>query len=382
MSDMKKPLIVLSTGGTGGHLFPAQSLAANLVDQGYDCHLATDKAGAQFKSIIPIHIVAAGPLSRSKDLYKNVFKLFWGTFQSIKLLRKLKPIAVVGFGSYASTPVLAAAKILKIPSVIHEQNAVFGKANRLFAPAVTAIATGFEKTLGIHAKYKSKSVVTGNPVRPEIKEMQAAPYPSLDQNTPLKILIFGGSKGASILSNILPKAIALLSEEEQKRLMITQQARSEDIDTLRESYKSLGIQANVYDFIDGIAEQIVSAHLVIARSGASTIAELTTIGRPAIFVPYPYATEDHQLHQAKMIEEAGGAWLIPEKSFTAKLLAHKLQSFLQLPNTLIEAADLMAQQGHPDATQNLAALVLEKCYTDDVTKSASQLKKRDKKQST
>lgn len=355
--------IVLVAGGTGGHVFPAEALAGELRTRGYTLALFTDRRGEAFggelgsvttHQIRAGRVTSGGMLSRARGLVD----LALGGLQSRRLLAALKPAAVVGFGGYPSVPPMLAAVSLGIPTVIHEQNALLGRANRLLAPRVRAIATAFAKVGGMKPTDRSKAVMTGNPVRPGVRSLRGQAYPSLAGDSPIHVLITGGSQGATVFSDVVPAALARLSDALRKRLRISQQCRAEDIERARAAYAKTDIAVELATFFNDIPQRLAQAHLVICRSGASTLAELTTAGRPAILVPYPHAMDDHQTVNAKALEAAGAAHVIAQPDFTAETLTARLKLLFAQPPTLARMAKHAHDYGQQDAAANLAALVI------------------------
>jgi UDP-N-acetylglucosamine--N-acetylmuramyl-(pentapeptide) pyrophosphoryl-undecaprenol N-acetylglucosamine transferase len=289
-----KGLIVLAAGGTGGHLFPAEALGHELKARGYRVHLVTDSRAERFAGKFPadeIHVVPSATIGSKNPiaLAKALLKLWSGMRAARSLFTKLKPKAVIGFGGYPTVPPLLASTTMKIPSLIHEQNAVMGRANKMLASRVQAIAGGFlPEGHGTHA---AKTVVTGNPVRPGVISASGQAYVASGENDPFNLVVFGGSQGAQFFSSAIPSAICLLEDQYRKRLKVTQQARAEDQDAVTKSYDKLDLAADVSPFFGDMPKRIADANLVISRSGASTVSELAVIGRPAILVPYPYALD-------------------------------------------------------------------------------------------
>ena len=360
MADNK--LIVLAAGGTGGHVFPAEALARELKDRGHRLALLTDRRGDVYGGAlgeIETHQLRAGGIAGKGVLakIKSVIKLGLGTLQARKLLKQMRPSAVVGFGGYASLPTVMAAGLAGIPTVLHEQNAILGRANRLLADKAKAIAVSFPESRGIPARAQDKVTHTGMPVRSGVLAVRDTPYPSFTDTRPFNILVLGGSQGARILSEVIPEAIARLDDPLKGRLHITQQCRPEDLEDVRGTYKRLGIDAELASFFDDVPDRLAAAHLVISRSGASTVAELLAVGRPALLVPYKYAIDDHQSLNAHAVDEVGAGWLIPEADFTSESLASRLQSMFGMPMILEKAAEAARRAGRPDATERLAALV-------------------------
>ena len=360
---MTGPLIVLATGGTGGHVFPAEALAAELAARGCRLALFTDRRGgalgARLDEIDTYRIRAGGIAGKSPvDRLMSTAEIGLGTMQAWQLLKQLRPAGAVGFGGYASVPTMTAATFAGMRTAIHEQNAVLGRANRLLAGRVNRIATAFKEVRSVPAGAEAKVVRTGMPVRPMIGAVRDRVYPPLDGDSPLNILVFGGSQGAHVFSQVVPQALGMLDRRFKDRLRVVQQCREEDIAAVRGQYGSLGFDADLRPFFDDIPERYAAAHLVICRSGASTIAELTAIGRPAIMVPYPHAVDDHQAFNAHALDDAGGGWLMPETSFAADALATRLDSLFSLPKLLETAAAAAKAAGAPDAVATLADMVM------------------------
>jgi len=358
------PLIVLAAGGTGGHVFPAEALAVELIKRGFYLVLVTDNRGGNLQgrlAELDSYHVRSGGIAGKTLLLRiiSVIEICIGIIQAWFLLRRLKPAVVVGFGGYASVPTMLAAVYSGVRSIIHEQNAVLGRANRLLARRVKKITTSFDKVYAIPEKSKSNIIVTGMPVRPSIKNMRHRPYASLDSDSEINLTIFGGSQGAHIFSAVIPSALKRINGALRGRIRITQQCRIEDVADTKAAYNELGIKANISNFFNDIPDRIAMAQLIICRSGASTIAELTTIGRPAILVPYSFAVDDHQSHNAYAIDEIGGGWLIPEDFFTAEVLAGRLESLFSLPRTLENAGAAAWAAGKPNAANKLADAVLD-----------------------
>ena len=334
--------IVIAAGGTGGHMFPAQALAGALAERGRDIVLVTDRRGAEYGGAIAetVLTVSAGTVSGRglPGRLMGLGQIAFGAIQAHGILRRLAPAGVVGFGGYASVPTMLAATRLGLPTVIHEQNAVLGRANRLMAPRVRAIAAAFAETAQLCPADRAKAEHTGNPVRAAIAALAERPYPAPERGGPLSLLVIGGSQGAVVMSEVVPAALAALPEELRARLEVVQQCRADDLDETRETYRAAGIAAELAAFFDDLPARLAKAQLVIARAGASTVAELTSAGRPAILVPYPSAADDHQSANARAIELAGGGWTMPQPTFTPDALASRIESFLIAPPRLIDAA--------------------------------------------
>ena len=356
---MAKGTILLAAGGTGGHLFPAEALAHQLIERGWAVHLATDDRAERYSGNFPA--AAIHPIASSTIGARNPFALaraFWsiwrGVRQATEVIRKIKPAAVVGFGGYPTLPPLYAAARRKVPSLIHEQNAVMGRANKALSGRVDAIAGGFlpEGDNGVAAKI----IATGNPVRPAVLAAAATPYRASRGDDPFRLLVFGGSQGAQFFSEAMPAAIALLSERQRARLVLTQQARAEDIARVRAAYDALGLQAETLPFFTDMATRMAAAHLVISRSGASTVSEVAVIGRPALFVPYPYALDHDQAANAAALAASGGAEVHPQASLSPEKLAELIGAMMDDPERATAMAAASKSAGKPDAARLLADL--------------------------
>lgn len=354
--------IVLAAGGTGGHVFPAQAVAAELIARGRRLILVTDNRGTNYGGALAdleSHRIQAGtPLARgplARGL--GIIKLLLGIREAGHLLRRIEPAAIIGFGGYPSVPTMIAASRSNMATAIHEQNAVLGRANRLLAGRVAHIATSFEQTSNIAPANRAKITVTGNPVRPAIAEIAARAYDEPKTDGTLHLLITGGSQGARVFAELVPAALALLEPKIRGRLSIAQHCRPEDLERVYKRYQAIGIQAEVAKFFYDLPVRMEAAHLVICRAGASTVAELAAAGRPAILVPYPHATDDHQSANGRALERAGGAIIMPEAEISAERLAEQLNTFLDTPGSLTQAAMGAHDLGRPAAGAALADLV-------------------------
>ncbi len=361
---MTAQLVVLAAGGTGGHVFPAEALAAELLGRGHRLALVTDRRGGNYGGALAdleTHRIRAGGIAgkRLTARLESVFELGLGMWQARALLAKLQPAAVVGFGGYASVPTMMAATWAGMATAIHEQNAVLGRANRLLATRVRRIATSIDGTQMIPDAAKDKVRVTGMPVRPAVLAAADAPYDEISATGPLNLLITGGSQGARVLSDVVPAALAAMPEALKKRLKVTQQCRAEDLDRVRTVYEQAGIAAELNSFFDDIPARLAATHLLIARAGASTVAEMTAIGRPGILVPLPHAIDNHQFVNAQSVDEAGAGWLMAEDVFTPERLAGRLTSLFENPRHLVHAAHASKRIGRPDAARALADMVVE-----------------------
>jgi UDP-N-acetylglucosamine--N-acetylmuramyl-(pentapeptide) pyrophosphoryl-undecaprenol N-acetylglucosamine transferase len=352
--------IVLAAGGTGGHIFPAEALARELLARGHEVALVTDRRGQAFKVPgVETHRIRAGRIGGgivAKAL--GLAELALGVLDARSLLKKLDAAAVIGFGGYPSVPTLVAAAQLGVPTLIHEQNALLGRANRLLAPRVRRIATSFAETAALRPADSGKAVLTGNPVRPAVAALRDLPYVPPGAEGVVDILVLGGSQGARVFSEVIPAAVARLPEALQRRLRIAQQARPEDLDAARTAYADVAAEIELATFFEDVPARLARAHLVIARAGASTMTELTTAGRPAILVPYPHAADDHQRANARALEAAGGAWVVVQPALTPETLAKLLGDLLADPLLLARAATESRAFGKPEAARLLADLVV------------------------
>lgn len=356
--------IVLAAGGTGGHVFPAQALAAELRSRGYRLVLMADRRSQAFDGALgelEVHRIDAAGVSGRGYVAKAaaILRLARGYLQARRRLRRLDPMVVVGFGSYPSAPTVLAAQHMRVKTVIHEQNAVLGRANRLLAPRATRIATAFASVRALRAGDRDKSVWTGNPVRPEVIVARDRPYMPLETEGDVDLLVIGGSQGAQVFGEVVPRALALLDEGLRARLRVVLQCRAETLDAAKSNLGRAKVRAEVASFFDDIPERLAQASLIICRSGASTIAELAVVGRPALLVPFPHATDDHQTANAEGLSDAGGGWIVQQDAFTPEVLAERLSSLLRPGPTLAMAAKCAHQMGKPEAAAQLADLVVD-----------------------
>ncbi|MDP7142996.1 MAG: undecaprenyldiphospho-muramoylpentapeptide beta-N-acetylglucosaminyltransferase [Alphaproteobacteria bacterium] len=354
-------LILLSSGGTGGHVFPAIALGRDLLSRGYRVEMATDVRGTRYEAEkygIKVHVLKSGTLgSGLLGKIKGATSLGLGVLQARKLVDRLKPSVVVGFGGYPSFPAVFAAQQKRIPTVIHEQNAIIGRANILLAPKADRIALSMSRVEGLEEVDAVRAIVTGNPVRDDIADLYNKPYPTLETDGVLNVFVMGGSQGAQIFSDVMPEALAQMPAPYKKRLRIVQQCRPDDIDRTRAIYNTADIQARLSSFFDDVPDILTQTHLIIGRSGASTVAEVTASGRPAIFVPYPHHADQQQKINAETVVDAGGAWIMDQKGFTNEALITRLETFMQNPETLFRAAEASRSCGKPDAARRLGNLV-------------------------
>ena len=340
---MKKKLIVLTTGGTGGHIFPAEAVASYLKKESdYKLVFVTDKRVQKRISgtlaTLPIHYICATSVTGKTLLgkFNAAVKLAYGTLQAVRVLLRLRPQLVIGFGGYASVPTVLAAQFLHIPVALHEQNAVLGRANRLLAHRTCLIATTFTPTKQI--PHGTNTIQTGMPVRPQITKKAGVPYPT--DTKEFRLFIMGGSQGARAFSDILPKALVALSPELKAKLVLTQQVRAEDMDRVQEEYRNSGIKSiNLSPFFDNVPEILSETHLVISRSGSSSLAEFSALGRPALLIPLPTAADDHQTENARIWTANGAGWLMVEKETTPEIITERLTSLMENPAVLLNAAE-------------------------------------------
>lgn len=354
------PLIVLAAGGTGGHVFPAEALAQELLGQDYRLALVTDSRGERYGGtlgLIEKYSISAGALAGHGLFGKAIsgVRLTVGLIQAYRLLKRVKPAVVVGFGGYAAAPTVAAAILAGVPTIIHEQNAILGWANRKLAGLVTKVCISFE--LARHAPDKAHVIRTGMPVRPAVAAVRATPYQAPTTNGAFRILVLGGSQGARVFSDVLPAAVQLLPEGLRHRLEISQQCRPEEIGRTLAAYEGLGVHVELRYFFDNVPELLAKAHVLIARAGASTVGEVTVAGRPSLLVPYPFAADDHQTANAKVLTTAGGGWVMTQDKFTASALAERLIQFSEQPHLLTDAAAAAQSFSIPEAASRIAAVV-------------------------
>lgn len=342
-------------------MVPAAALAGELRKRGHRVALVSDARGVRFPGLfedVQTHVIPAGRFAGNPLNWVKAAHAMWeGTQMARQLYGSFRPSAVIGFGGYPAFPALAAAFLEKIPTAVHEQNAVLGRVNRLVAGKVDAIATSYPDTERLKPAHSAKARLVGNPVRDAVLKLRHEPYPEIDADGLFRVLVTGGSQGATVLSEVVPDGLSLLPVAFRQRLQVTHQARIEDIDGARKKYAEHGIPATLSTYIADMPGELAWAHLVIARAGASTIAELTAAGRPAILVPLPGATDDHQTANAREIVAAGGARAIQQRQFTAVELAKQIQKLGLDPKALENAASRARGCGRPDATRDLADLV-------------------------
>lgn len=354
-----RPLLLIAAGGTGGHMFPAQALAEAMVARGWRVQLSTDARGARYAGGFPPEVrvseVASATFARGGALAKAgvPLRIAAGVGAAVRGFMRDRPAVVVGFGGYPTIPALSAAVILGLPRMIHEQNGIMGKVNRVFARRVNAFACG---TWPTDLPEGVEGVHTGNPVRAAVRERAGAPY-IVPGDYPMSLLVIGGSQGARILSDVVPEALASLPPEKREQLRIAHQARAEDLDRVVESYAAAGIDAEVQPFFTDIPRRLSEAQLVISRSGASSVADISVIGRPAILIPFAAAAGDHQTANARGLVDAGAAILVPESRATAQTIAEQVATVLDNPDGALHMALAALSRGIPDATERLVAMV-------------------------
>ncbi|WP_185803605.1 undecaprenyldiphospho-muramoylpentapeptide beta-N-acetylglucosaminyltransferase [Pontivivens nitratireducens] len=356
---MKPRKLVIAAGGTGGHMFPAQALAEEMLRRGWQVSLSTDARGARYAGAFPDAVTrevvraatpARGGLRGKLTAPLLIARGVWDTWRA---MRRDRPAVVAGFGGYPAVPAMSAAKMLGIPTLIHEQNGVPGRVNRLFAPRVDIVACSVEPTVlpsGATAEH------TGNPVRGSVFAMAGADY-DLARSDTRNVLVIGGSQGAAILSRVVPAALAALPDELRARLKVAHQARGEDETRVREAYAAASIEADVRSFFDDVPQRLADCHLVISRAGASSVADIAVVGRPSILIPYALATDDHQAANARGLVQAGAALMIREDALDSGGLSTEIAAILGDPTRAASMAEAARNASRPDAVQRLADLV-------------------------
>ncbi|MDR6510238.1 UDP-N-acetylglucosamine--N-acetylmuramyl-(pentapeptide) pyrophosphoryl-undecaprenol N-acetylglucosamine transferase [Novosphingobium capsulatum] len=352
---------VLAAGGTGGHLIPAFALATELHARGHHVALITDARGAKIPGkpdFLTAHVLPAGRLGKNPVALAKGLRAIWqGRSMALRLFESFAPSCVIGFGGYPALPALLAARAARIPTVIHEQNAVLGRVNRYLAKGVDAIATAYPEVDRLDPRWWGKVHLVGNPVRPEVLALRGEPFPEFSEDSLFRVLVTGGSQGASVLAQVVPDGLAMLPPALRHRLQVTQQCRPEDLEAVRARYAAHEIPAELGTYFEDMASRLAGAHLFVGRAGASTIAELTAVGRPAILVPLPIATDDHQAANTREMVKAGGARAIRQPGFTPKELAKQIQAMAMNPVGLANAAHAAWNCGLPRAVEDLADLV-------------------------
>lgn len=359
MSDSRLPLLLIAAGGTGGHMFPAQALAEAMVRRGWRVKLSTDARGARyagaFPHVVEVEQVSSATFARGGILAKLAapFRIAGGIFAALMRNAHDRPQAVVGFGGYPTIPALASAWVLRLPRAIHEQNGVAGRVNLAFAKRVQVMCCGTWPTAlprGVEAVY------TGNPVRNAVLERHAAAYIPPGPY-PMSILVIGGSQGARVLSDVVPEALAMLPDHVRALLHVAHQARPEDVERVTDYYAAAGISADVQPFFKDVPSRLSECQLVISRSGASSIADISVIGRPSILIPFAAATGDHQTANARGLVDAGAAILVPEHSASPETIAENVMLVLENPDGAVQMAQAALSRGIPDATDRLVDVV-------------------------
>ncbi len=362
MSNNKSRIFAIAAGGTGGHLFPALALARELKGRGHKVLLFSDERARSYGHDMPvdeIFIIPAASIAslQPHKLFPALFALARGCYLSWKLMGNKNISAMTGFGGYPTLPPLYGARLRGIPVVLHEANAVMGRANRLAAGFASAVAGSFEKLKYLPAAAIKKYTITGNPVRDAVIEMRKASYKAPEMNEAFELLVFGGSQGARAFSDIIPDALGSLGREYKARLQIVQQCRPEDVARVEKTYQRAGIKAEISHFFNDMPKRIAKAHLIICRAGASTVSEIACIGRPAILVPFPHAIDQDQKANAKLLDDAGGGWLWEEKDLTPAELCRRITELMNSPHALEKTARNARKAARPDAASRLADLV-------------------------
>ena len=360
---MNKPVIMIAAGGTGGHLFPAFALTQELKRRGYEIDLVTDVRADQYGIDFPgreVHQVPSATLRGRSPvaIAKLASTLLRGIWQARALLKETKPSVMVGFGGYPTVPPLIAARLGGIPFLIHDANAVMGRANRFLARFATVIGLTFEKTKYLRSKDKTKTRIVGMPVRDSVLEA-VTPYKARSGVDAFSLLVFGGSQGARVFADIVPAALAGLPQAYRARLKLVQQVREEDMERVSAAYSEAGINAELATFFSDLPQRMANSHLVIGRAGASTVAELTVLGRPAILVPLPHAIDNDQLENATRLQEVGGAWCIEQAEFTPEYLGDEIKRLADSPEGITMAAKAAHSLGEPKAVARLADVIEE-----------------------
>lgn len=376
MQGQAKDKVFLCAGGTGGHMFPALALAEDLKNRNLDVIFLTDKRGLKYTASVTdmtVKVIASATMPGGLiGKAKGVVALGRGYMQAKSLIKQFKPAIVIGFGGYPSLPGMVAAQRHHIPTIIHEQNAVLGKANAYLAPKADRIALSLPNRASLHEADAVRAVVTGNPVRRDIAALYSNPYKTPDENDAFHLVIMGGSQGAKSLGDIVPQALMALPQDLKDRLHIIHQAPEQSVDTVRDHYKEASLNAEVTPFIQNVADILKETHLIIARSGASTVAEVSIAGVPAIYVPYPHHADHQQRVNAQSIVDKGGAWLMEEgQGFTASNLSAKIESLMLNPEGLFNAAEAARNCGRPEAARKLGNLVVAMMKGWDKTNAKS-----------
>ncbi len=361
---MSRGSVMLAAGGTGGHLFPAQALGEELIRRGYEVDLITDTRGNVFGADFParkIYKVAAATFrGRSPIEATKTLGMLGNGFQaSYRIMGEAAPRAIIGFGGYPTLAPILAAMGKGIPAAIHEQNSVMGQANRFLAPMVKTIACSFEHTKYLEGKLLLKARLTGTPLRKAVLALHNVPYRPPSSQAQLNLLVVGGSQGARYFSDIMPQALQLLPQQMRDRLFVMQQCREEDIDRVFDAYEAAGVAAELATFFEDLPYRMSNSHLIVARSGATTVAELCALGRPAILVPLPHSKDNDQLENATRMANAGAGFCIPQATLTPEALASAARRFFEDPSALVRAASNAHALANYKAVDNLANLLEE-----------------------
>jgi UDP-N-acetylglucosamine--N-acetylmuramyl-(pentapeptide) pyrophosphoryl-undecaprenol N-acetylglucosamine transferase len=359
---LSKGSIMLTGGGTGGHLFPALALSEELSRRGYETDLITDNRTEGLGANYPVREIYRAPSATFKgrspiEAAKTMATLAQGFQAAHKVIADVKPKVIVGFGGYPTVPPILAALAKRVPAAIHEANAVMGRANRLLAPMVKSIACSFEQTKHLEGKLLAKTRLTGAPLRKTVLAQRGKTYLAPTSAQQFVLLVFGGSQGARFFSEVMPAALTQLAEQIRDRLLVVQQCRAEDIDRVFDSYEAAGVAAELATFFDDLPERMASAHLVVSRAGAGTVAELCALGRPGVLVPLPHAIDNDQLENATRFERGGGGWTYQQSDLTAERLAGVVRRLYEEPATLQKASSRAASMAHYDAVEKLADMV-------------------------
>jgi len=358
------PLILLAAGGTGGHLFPAEALGVELIRRGLRVRLVTDARALRYSGLFSKEMIDLVPSETVRGrspvaLARTSLMLVAGTAVAFNLIRRLKPRAIIGFGGYPTVPPLIAARLAGVPGIIHDANAVLGRANRFLSGHVRAIATSLPGVLDRDPALAGKTTTVGTPMRPAILAAAAVPYVSPLPDGPFRLLVVGGSQGARVMSDIVPGAIERLDPSLRGRLILTQQVRDEDMARVRAVYDRLEIHAELAPFFTDLPARLASNHLIVSRSGAGTVAELAAIGRPSILVPLPGAIDQDQFANAGVLSQADGALRIAQADFTPDRLASEIAALGAAPDRLAAMVGNARRVGRLDAAERLADLVMK-----------------------
>jgi UDP-N-acetylglucosamine--N-acetylmuramyl-(pentapeptide) pyrophosphoryl-undecaprenol N-acetylglucosamine transferase len=356
------PLILLAAGGTGGHLFPAEALATALMKRGLRVRLVTDERAIRYSGLFSTDMIDVVPSETVRGrtpwaLARTGAMLGAGTIKALALMQRLKPAAVVGFGGYPTLPPVFAAKLAGVPTLIHDSNAVLGRANRFLSTRVSAIATSLPGVLDRDPALAGKTTVTGTPMRPAVLTAATVAYAAPGLTDSLRLLVVGGSQGARIMADVVPGAVERLEPALWSRLVLVQQVRDEDMARVRAVYDRLKIKAELAPFFSDLPVRLASSHLVVSRSGAGTVAELAAIGRPSILVPLPGAIDQDQFANAGVLAAVDGAIRIPQGEFTPDRLAAEISALAAEPQRLAAMAQAARSAGRLDAAERLADLV-------------------------